>query len=160
MSPKVSIEEEGLPTLATQLRKVWLGTTPWLRCGEESQEEGRGSQERCRTDPCFIFAEGGQGDEDHRGWPWSPTRRVPGSQQHCKELASAETCFKREPYPVNHICWRQGLGRDLRSTHSNHPLKAGSESCGWRSLEEWVLTAPHVPVWNQPYPPQVTRHAF
>lgn len=59
MSPKVSIEVEGLPTLATQVRKVWLG--------EESQEEGRGSQKRLRTDTCFTFAGGGHGDEDHRG---------------------------------------------------------------------------------------------
>lgn len=67
MSPKVGIEEEGLPTLPTQLRKVWLGIMPWSRLGEESQEEGRGSQKRHRTDTYFIFAVGGHGDVDHKG---------------------------------------------------------------------------------------------
>ena len=64
MSPKVSIEEEGL---ITQVRKVWLGTMPWLRLGEESQEEGRGSQKRRGADACFVFAGGGHGEADHCG---------------------------------------------------------------------------------------------
>lgn len=160
MSSKVSIEEEGLPTQATQSRKVWLGTMPWPRLGEESQEEGRGNQKNRRGTEqmpvshllgwpwrCAKY-------EDHRGWPPFPSQRAPGTQQHRKDLPFVESCFKREPCPVNHICWRQGAGRGP----GRH--RTVSSWCGWRSWNERVLPAPQVPFWSQLYHSRVTRHIF